>query len=141
MCLCLSVRESQKERERDREREKGSVRERERERERVRESVSERGSVIDNSADRSPLAMLSVAVWGDRASPRETEPPLATVPAHTPHLVGSPTRGQGSRHHGVTPGLTPQDSWDHSGAAGSLQSSAFYMYKQRPDHTHHKCFS
>ncbi|TNN81863.1 hypothetical protein EYF80_007992 [Liparis tanakae] len=30
-------------------------------------------------------------VWGDRASPRETELPLATVPAHTPHLVGSPT--------------------------------------------------
>ena len=58
--------------------------------------------MIDNGADRTPLAMLSVAVWGDRASPRETELPLATVPAHTPHLVGSPTLGQGSRHHGAT---------------------------------------
>ena len=62
--------------------------------------------MIDNGADRTPLAMLSVAVWGDRASPRETELPLATVPAHTPHLVGSPTLGQGSRHHGATFGLT-----------------------------------
>lgn len=56
--------------------------------------------MIDNGADRTPLAMLSVAVWGDRASPRETELPLATVPAHTPHLVGSPTLGQRSWHHG-----------------------------------------
>ena len=78
--------------------------------ERVREGKSGRerrererqgGSMIDNGADRTPLAMLSVAVWGDRASPRETELPLATVPAHTPHLVGSPTLGQGSRHHGA----------------------------------------
>lgn len=64
------------------------------------------GSMIDNGADRTPLAMLSVAVWGDRASPRETELPLATVPAHTPHLVGSPTLGQGSQRHGATFGLT-----------------------------------
>lgn len=62
--------------------------------------------MIDNGADRTPLAMLSVAVWGDRASPRETELPLATVPAHTPHLVGSPTLGQGSARHGATFGLT-----------------------------------
>lgn len=62
-----------------------------------RKSGREQGSggVIDNCADRSPVAMLSVAVRGDRASPRETALPLATVPAHTPHLVGSPTLGQG----------------------------------------------
>lgn len=62
-----------------------------------RKSGREQGSggVIDNCADRSPVAMLSVAVQGDRASPRETALPLATVPAHTPHLVGSPTLGQG----------------------------------------------
>lgn len=65
--------------------------------------------MIDNGADRTPLAMLSVAVWGDRASPCETELPLATVPAHTPHLVGSPTPGQGSRRHGAAFGLTPPD--------------------------------
>lgn len=72
------------------------------EEEKVKEKERKRqgGSMIDNGADRTPLAMLSVAVWGDRASPRETELPLATVPAHTPHLVGSPTLGQRSRHHG-----------------------------------------
>lgn len=70
------------------------------EKEKVEEKVRKRqgGSMIDNGADRTPLAMLSVAVWGDRASPRETELPLATVPAHTPHLVGSPTLGQRSLH-------------------------------------------
>lgn len=86
-----------------------SVNERVREKEkweRTREGKRQGGSMIDNCADRTPLAMLSVAVWGDRASPRETALPLATVPAHTPHLVGSPTLGQGSRRHGATFGLT-----------------------------------
>lgn len=101
-----------------------SVNERVRERKSGREQERERqgGSMIDNGADRTPLAMLSVAVWGDRASPRETELPLATVPAHTPHLVGSPTLGQGSRRHGATFGLTsPECLEKNTKPAGSAQ--------------------
>lgn len=90
--------------------------------ERKREGERQGGSMIDNGADRTPLAMLSVAVWGDRASPRETELPLATVPAHTPHLVGSPTLGQGSWHHGATFGLTsPECSEKNTRPVGSTQ--------------------
>lgn len=103
---------------------RNSVNERVRERKSGREQERERqgGSMIDNGADRTPLAMLSVAVWGDRASPRETELPLATVPAHTPHLVGSPTLGQGSWHHGATFGLTsPECLEENTKPAGSAQ--------------------
>lgn len=80
--------------------------------------------MIDNGADRGPLAMLSVAEWGDRASPCETERPLSSVPTHTPHLVGSPTLGQGSRHHGDTPGLIPKDS--HHRKLGKHKSCWIY---------------
>lgn len=101
-----------------------SVNERVRERKsgRKRERERQGGSMIDNGADRTPLAMLSVAVWGDRASPRETELPLATVPAHTPHLVGSPTQGQRSWHHGATFGLTsPECLEKNTSSDGSAQ--------------------
>lgn len=108
------MRDSAKRKRCERERENGKVGEKERKR--------QGGSMIDNGADRTPLAMLSVAVWGDRASPFETEAALATVPAHTPHLVGSPTLGQGSWHHGATFGLTsPECSEKNTRPVGSPQ--------------------